>query len=352
MKKLFLFFCTNLCCAICFSQRIVNNTFLYDIDDSYSETDTVLIKNNIFVVKACRSSKTDDSSDSCFFYSQKTYDKSGRLIEWVKGDNLSENKIDFIVSVNRISDYLFEATVKYPLGSKMIPENFYVETLIKRTPKIVCLYKTDKNKNIFVRSVYTLDSNSNLIEIKRYDLGNKLVHIYYPFGSRKPKREWSDVSVSKQDSTVIHHVLYEENEFISHYVYNKKGKMIETKEINNTFSNGYNSFLRKIIIYDSDDQPIIRTTMDETNQLVAEERFYYRGKNLVRYTEDVDINDSLLQEEKIFNEFGKLVLYKTYNRYSGSLTEWKFYYDENGLLIKDKYFLDKVPKLRRMYSYE
>lgn len=349
---MFLLLCIILCYANCFSQRLENNTYLFDIDDSYNETDTVLIKNNLFAVKAYRSSKSDGSNDSCFFYSQKTYDKSGRLIELIKGDNLSDNKIDFIVSFKKISDLLFEAIVRYPPDSKMIPNNFYVDTVIKKTPKRVCLYKTDKNKNIFVRSVYTLDSNSNLIDIKRYDLDNKLVHIYYPFGNRKPKREWSDITVSKQDSIVIHYILYEENEFISHYVYNKKGKMIEAKEINHTFSNGDSSFLRKIIIYDSDDHPIIRTTMDETNQLVSEERFYYHGKNLVRYTEDVDLNDTHLQEEKIFNEAGKLILYKSYNRYSGSLTVWKFYYDDNGLLVKDEYFLDEILNLTRMYSYK
>jgi hypothetical protein len=43
MKKLFLFLGTILCCAICFSQKIVNNTYLFDIDDSYNEKDTVLL---------------------------------------------------------------------------------------------------------------------------------------------------------------------------------------------------------------------------------------------------------------------------------------------------------------------
>lgn len=352
MKRLLLFTGIILCCALCFSQRVVNNKFLFDIDNSYNEVDTVLLKNNLFTVTTYRCNKSDGSKDSCVLYSQKTYDKSGRLIELIKGDNLTENKVDYIVSFKKLSDLLFEAIVKYPPDSKMIPDNFYVDTVINKAPKRVCLYKRDKNNYIIVRSVYTLDSNSNLIDIKRYDSDNRLVHIYYPFGNRKPKKEWSDVSVSKQDSTVIRYVLYEENEFITHYVYNKKGRITEAKEVNNTFSNGDSSFIRKIIIYDSDDKQIIRTTVDEHNQLVLEERFYYRGKNLVRYTEDVDLNDNHLQEEKIFNEAGKLTLYKSYNRYSGSLTVWKFYYDDNGLLVKDEYFLDEILNSTRMYIYK
>lgn len=352
MRGLFLFTGLILCCAISFSQKVLSNTFLFDIDVSYNEVDTVLLNNNKFTVNAYRCNKSDGSKESCVLYSQKTYDRSGRLIDWIKGDNLKENKVDFIVRFKKISDLVFEATVKYPPDSKMIPHDFYVDTVIKESPKRICLYKSDRNKYIVVKSVYTLDINSNLIDIKRYDTGNNLVHIYYPFGNRKPKKEWSDVSVSKQDSTVINYILYEENEFISYYVYNKKGKITETKEINNTFNNGDSSLLRKIIIYDSDDQPIIRTTVDETNQLISEERFYYRGKNLVRYTEDGNVNDSILQDEKYFNELGKLVLYKSYNEYSGSLTIWKFYYDDIGLLKEEEYFLDGILKLTRKYSYE
>jgi len=352
MKKLFLFTCIILYYTICFSQRVVNNLTLFDIDDSYNEIDSVVLKNNLFAVNAYRCNKGEDSKDSCVLYSKKTYDKSGRLIELTKGDNLTQNNVDYIVSFKKLSDLLFEASVKYPPDSKMIPDDFYIDTVIKRTPKRVCLYKSDKNKYIYVRSVYTLDSNGSLKDIKRYDLDNKLVHVYYPFGDRKPKKEWSDVSVGKQDSTVIHHSIYDENEFTSYNVYSKKGKFIEARSVNNTFSNGYSSVIRKIIIYDSEGQPIIRTTVDENNQLVSEERFYYNGNVLVKYTEDDNVNDSILREEKIFNVAGQIVLYKSYNKYSGSITMWKYYYDGKGLLKKDEYFLNEIPQLTRMYSYK
>lgn len=351
MKKLILFTCIILCYTICLSQRIVNNLTLFDIDDSYNEIDTVVLKNNLFAVNAYRCNKSEGSKDSCVLYSQKTYDKSGRLTELIKGDNLTENKVDYIVSFKKVSDLLFEATVKYPPDSKMIPDDFYIDTVIKRTPKRVCLYKSDKNKYIQVRSVYTLGSNGGLKDVKRYDLDNKLVHIYYPFGDRKPKKEWSDVSVNKQDSTIIHYTLYDENEFISYYIYSKKGKFIEARTVNNTFSNGYSSVIRKIIIYDSEGQPIIRTTVDENNQLISEEKFYYNSNILVKYTEDDNVNDSFLREEKIFNLAGQIILFRSYNRYSNSITTWKYHYDGKGLLRKDEYFLDEIPQLTRIYSY-
>lgn len=352
MKNLFLFLCIILGATTCFSQKVVNNVVLFDIDDRYNEVDTVMLKNNISTVNAYRCNNSQDSKDSCSLFSKKIYDKSGRLIQLIKGDNLTDNIVDYFVSYKKLSDSLFESTVKYPPNSKMIPDNFYVDTVIKKTTKRVCLYKSDKNKYIYVRSLYTLNSNGNLIDIKRYDLNNKLVQIYYPFDGRKPKDEWFDVSVSKMDSTVIRYILYDENEFTSYIVYNSKGKITEIREVNNTFSNNDSSFIRKIIIYDSEGHQIIRTTVDENNQLISEERFYYRGKNLVKYTEDDNLNDSFIREEKIFNEIGQMVLYKSYNRYSRSVTIWKFYYDAKGLLTKEEYLLDEMPQLIRMYKYK
>lgn len=352
MKKLFLCTCIILCYTICSSQKIVNNLFLLDIDDNYNEIDTVVLKNSLFAVNAYRCNKSGNSKDSCVLYLQKKYDKDGRLIELVKGDNLTENKVDYIVSFKKVSDLLFEATAKYPPDSKMIPDDFYFDTIVKQRPNRVCLYKSDKNKYIYVRSVYVLDSSGGLKDIKRYDLDDRLVQIYYPFGDRKPKKEWSDISVSKQDSTIIHYSLYDENEFISYYVYSKKGEIIENREVNNTFSNGDSSLIKKIIIYDSGGQPIIRTTVDENNQLISEERFYYNGNVLVKYTEDDNVNDSILREEKVFNTAGQIVLYKSYNRYSNSITMWKYYYDGKGLLKNDECFLDEILQLTRKYSYK
>lgn len=233
----------------------------------------------------------------------------------------------------------------------MIPDDFYLDTIVKQMPTRVCLYKSDRSKYIIVRSVYSLDSTGGLKDIKRYDLNNRLVHIYYPFGSRKPSKEWSDISVTEQDSTVIHYTLYEENEYISYNVYSKNGKLIEARSVNNTFSNNYSSITRVIIIYDSEGQPIIRTNLDERSQLISEERFYYNGNVLVKYTEDDNVSDSLLREEKIFNLLGQIVSYKSYNKYSGSVIMWKYYYDGKGLLKKDEYFLDGIHQLTRMYSY-
>jgi hypothetical protein len=258
-----------------YSQRIVSNSLLFYIDDSYVETDTMVSKNNLTIADCYRCLKNTNGDDSCILVSQTAYDKAGRIIELLRGDNLSNKQIDFVVSYKWLSDTTMESIVKYPPSSTMLPESYYIDTLIKGSKRRIYLFKTDKNKDIHVRSVYSMDASGFWKEIKRYDLNNKLVEIYFPMGNNVPKQNWSEMAVSNYDSIITESWDYGDYIIRSKNVYSKKGALKEVWDMTRWSGRSDSSITRSVCYYNENGHLSVKNNIDQDNQLLSEIRLYY-----------------------------------------------------------------------------
>lgn len=333
------------------AQRVVNNIIFLDIDGDYNVTDTIISNNRLRNV-LCYQCKTDlFNKDSCLLTVRKRYDETGRLIELDNGGGKNENDFSVKISYRKISNVLYESITRYSLSSDVLPTDFYIDTTIKGKVEKVYLYKKDRDNRLYVKSHYILDSSGGLMLIKRYDLDNKLIHLYYPFGNSKPAQQLMETKVNEFDSAVTVKANYTENEVVSKFVYNKKGNICEVTEVNNTYANKKKSIEKKYVLYNFINQPIVRITLNEDNQLVLEERFYYDMGRLRKYTEDNDFQDSLLRVERVYNASGQVTLSKEYNKYNASTMTWKYIYNDKGLLEKEIYYLDDMIEIVRIYKY-
>ena len=124
--------------------------------------------------------------------------------------------------------------------------------------------------------------------------------------------------------------------------------LIEEIESNHSFQNNKTTIRKKVIVYNEDSKPTVKVTMDNENKFVAEERYYYRNKVLVRYTADDNLSDTVLSEERLFDDLGNIVLH---NDYSFGTT-WKYYYNASGLLEREEYFQGGTISYCRRYKYK
>ncbi len=72
----------------------------------------------------------------------------------------------------------------------------------------------------------------------------------------------------------------------------------------------------------------------------------------MRYTKDNDLTDSLINEERIYDENGNLVLFQqSPSDYPKTTYVWKYYYDKNGLKSYEAYFQNGEPQYKKIYKY-
>lgn len=135
MKKLFLSALIFAIYSVSFSQRVVSYRLLNDIDYDYNIVDSQMSKNNLSVVRVFRCNGNGNGNDSCILISLQKYDRDGRLIELTSGNDLAQNEVDYVINYKRLSDFLFETTVRFSCDSKIIPDDFYIDTIINNTPK-------------------------------------------------------------------------------------------------------------------------------------------------------------------------------------------------------------------------
>jgi hypothetical protein len=327
-----------------FSQRVVNNALIPDIDNYYFYTDTMVAKSNLNTVVCYRCWKKSNGEDSSIFTGETTHDKKGRLTRMIQPG--------FTVNYKWLSDSILESMADYPPGSNML-EYFYIDTLIKGRTRRVCLYRADKNKHIQVRSVYVMGSNM-WREIKRYDQDNKLVEINYPLGNvvAKEKQYWQETVNGKYDSVVTSNYLYDDYVNRSRKIYSKTGKLKEVWEIGRMLGRSDSSIIRSLRFYDADGRLIVQDDVDLDNQLTAELRIYYKDGKLIRYTSDDNFNDSLFAEQKMYNSAGQIIYASNYNPVSRSNFIYKYLFDDRNLLIRQEFYINDQLQYFQRYDYK
>lgn len=347
ISKFILLIVAILLCKSGYSQRIVDNKLLFYIDDAYIETDTMVSKINLKTADCYRCIKNDNGDDSCILITKTRYDSAGRIIELIKGNDLDKKQIDFVASYKWLTDTSMESIVKLPTGSTMISGNFDIDTIIKGKKKTICLYKADENKDIYVRSVYSMHGNGFWTEIRRYDLNDKLVEIYFPLGRNVAKRTWTEVAVGKNDSIITQSWDYDSYIIRSKNVYSKKGVL---KEV---WSQGQeDSFVfRSVHYYNDNGQLIVKNDIDQDNRLLSEERSFFKDKKLIRYTRDNDFNDSLFAEQVIYNNCGQPAYSSNYNSINGQNFIYKNFYDARHLLVRREYYINEDLQEYLRYEY-
>jgi hypothetical protein len=335
-----------------FAQRIIENSFLWYIDDSYQSIDTIASKNHINTVNCYRWSKNADGPDSVTLTSQKKFDSEGHVIELIQGDNLTNKQIDYMVSWKKLSDTTIESIALFPPVSKMISPYYFIDTVIKGASKRIGLFKEDKSKNIYMRSVCTAGSGFLWKEIKRYDLNNKLVEICYPQGNLKPREIVTNISVHEYDSVVTDSYIYDDYINKSKSIYSRKGTLKTIWNMTLWPGRSDSTLYGTMYYYDTEDRLVLKGNVDINNQITAEERFYYNGRKLTRYTRDEDFNDSLFAEQRVYNSAGQIVYSNSYNRFNGQNFIYKYLYDERGLLTRMEHYTNDELKYYERYEYK
>jgi hypothetical protein len=336
-------------CAKGHSQRIFNNVLWNDIDD-YNESDTSILKHSKYEIDLYDCPTNQTNKNSCIFYAKQKYDKTGKLIELIKGDNILENRIDYIVIYKKLSDSVFESKVTYPPNSTLIPEEIYIDSIIKGKSKKICLYAKDKNNYITIRSEYKIDANNEIDDIKRYDTKNNLIQIFYPY--LKPKRKLTDSLSTNDRNNITATEIFEKTIVISSTISDKKNRIVESSHISFNLENTYKSGSRNIFVYDDHNQLIKKLTLDEDNEFVAEEKYTYENRVMRHYTRQEKFDDSVMNEEKRFDETGKVVFSQSHPNFSKKIIAWKYYYNERGLSAKDEYYVNGVLNSTRVYEYK
>jgi len=333
-----------------FSQREVDNIQFENIDD-YGRFDSVVKKNKMNSLDLFVCPTDQFSKISCVLYAKKGYDESGRLKAFELGDDLNAGKVDYTVEYKKLSDTLYESVVKFSAHSAAIPTDLYIDTVVRGHSERFCLYMKDKDSNIVVKSLYAIDRDG-LVKINRYDLAGNLQQIYYPSGNKKPKEEWADSLTNKYSSTVVYNAIYDDSSFQSTVVYDKNRRIKETSYRNTTFSSGSRNESKQIFIYDSRDQLVMKLHVDENNHLNSEDRYTYKNGKLVRYTNHINLSDSLLNEDRRFDDAGRIIFVESHQASSQYTTVWKYFYNSGGLSTRNDYYINDKLKSTRFYFYK
>lgn len=317
-------------------QRLVTNLYLFDIDD-YSVIDTAIVRHNYHIRDSYKSSTDSFQIDSCIHYKREQFDSTGKLVELIKGSNLQQVKVDYAIKYKKLSDSLYETIVCYPPGSAEIPEAIYIDTVINKRPQRWCLYKRDKFDNIVMRSLYYTNHFSGL-KIERYDLDNRLIQEYYPYGNRQPKRESWDSTITQHQKTVTYQAIYDENQYTSVAISNGKNRVLESYYTNKGAHDRSDEKIRTIYVYDTAGNLIIKTTLNQDNELIEVEQYIYKQAVLIRYTRDTNLSDNDVNEEQVWNESGILILSRYRSQYTGNENTWKYATGKEGLTKRgDRY---------------
>jgi hypothetical protein len=354
MKLIFNFVLAGIAVLTCkpgYSQRILTNTILSYIDDSFVETDTMLSKNNLTTAACYRCMKNNDY-DSCVLVSQAGYDKFGRIIELTRGSDLINKLIDIIVSYKWFSDTTMESIAKCTAGQTILPGSYFVDTVINGRQKRMSLFKTDREGRIYIRSVYSINRDGFPLEIKRYDLNGKLVEIYFPAGNIQSNQNWIEVAVSSYDSIIISSWAFDNYINRRKLIYTPTGVLKEVWDWTKWRDRSDSIISRSVNYYDDNGKLIVKDEVDQNNRLLSETRLYYRNNKLIEYTSDHSFNDSLFDEQKKYNSSGQIIFSSDCNVYNGECFVFKYFYDDKKLLRRKEYYVNDELKYYQRYEYK
>lgn len=335
----------------CNSQRVLTNTILLYVDDFYVDADTIVANNNL-TTAACYQCLKNNGKDSCVLVSQARYDKSGRIIELIKGSDLKTKLIDFIVSYKWFSDTTMESVSRFLPGQTILPDNYYVDTVIKGKQKHMSLFKTDKDGNIYIRSIYLMNPGGGWKEIKRFDLNNKLVEIYFPVGCIQPKQNWTEVTVGDYDSIVTINWAFDNYINRRKVIYSPKGILKEVWDWTKWADRKDSTVPRTVHYYSDIGNLIAKYDIDMDNRILSETKLYYKDKKLIGYTSDHNFNDSLFDEQRRYNSIGQIIFSSECNSYNAECFVYKYFYDDRNLLMRKEYYVNDELIYYQKYDYK
>lgn len=335
------------------AQQVLTNHILFEIDDAYADIDTVTANRGFHVIDVFSCVGDSFNNDSCVHSVRYNLDSAGRLVGFIRGGDLAKKEIDFQFQCKKLSDTSYEMHLEYPPGSKMISDVFFIDTVIKEKSRHLPLYKYDKKGNLVIRSLYYPCKNNEL-KIERYDLNNKLVQISYPFWKSDTKSEWDDSVTTDLHKTVKYHSQHPEGKFTWGNVLSRDGRLLEIYYVNQGADSLDFNISKTMYVYDTAANPILKINLDKNNTFLSEDRFTYNGKNLVKHTTDYDLFDNDINEEKVWDEKGRLIMERSRPFFSLIATEttWKYFYRPDGLKDREVLYENGTLKATKFYRYK
>src|SRR4029077_1629007 len=126
----------------------------------------------------------------------------------------------------------------------------------------------------------------------------------------------------------------------------------EWSYFNTSYLDDFKDIQRSVTIYNEQNNPAIKETFDENNQFISEERYYYKGDIMIRYTKDENLGDSILNEEKIADNRGRIIMSRSRPNHSQKTTTWKYFFYPVGLNEKMEYYIDNKLVGTRVFRYK
>lgn len=349
MRNLLLLVCLHLFYIESFSQKVVYNILLNDVDE-YSSINLLAAKSGFRLLSSYRGVDSVFDINKSIHYAQQKFDSSGRRIELVKGDNLSLSQISFIISYKKVSDSVYETITRYPKDSKAIPDDFFIDSVINKRATRFCLFGNDKDNFVYVRSVYYA-KNPRYLKILRFDVKNTLKMAYYPHLNKAPNKESRDSALNAMGKIVFIHRTYEAIEQVGMDMYDKNNRVLETSYLDKDVDTYEETGNRSFFAYNHQGNVIMKITTGLNGELFSEERNYFKDTVLVRYTRDNDMTDDDVNEEYLYDEKGQLKSLRYKESHSSNETIWKFHRNNNGIPERDDLFKNGQYQLSKFYQY-
>lgn len=283
-------------------------------------------------------------------YFKSIFDTSGMLISFKKSTLKSFEIFSFHVTFKKVNDTVFESTVTYSPKSIDIPAIFKDQIKSANDSLDYPVFLNDSKGFLIIRSVYTLFDDGRIYEIKRYNIKDELVQIWYPIRKYKPRRLDSDTSIGLTGGINRGYTLFfEENKvLVSTEEY---GKRLKSKTIVNTkYSDSAISFLGEAFYYNDDGKCVLKLDTDEKHSLIGMTKYEYKGSFMIRkeYYEA-----SLFNPKKIWKysqKNGSMIYFEDVSNKDFIFSQ-SFVYDQSGFRISVISNLNGRMTSRQTYKY-
>lgn len=301
------------------------------------------------------------------------YDRKGRISKIIHFSNKFDDTIPYTICYNWLSDTAIEAKIFY---EKNYEKGKKAEKYVKdgqTWKRTIILSRADSGRRYFTRTLIILDNKLEINTISYLDCEGQVYQVICPFKSENEtylnKTDKTDTIIEggkiksitntfKYPKQTINSRVLEDYSFQSQSIFYYDSTDRVKERISTCTINNNSSFWKTIYTYDDNNR--IKTIQDIDsieNFKGNREDFYYNNfGQLIRKTIDKNENDSLIDQEYIFNGDTTIYNYRfkkfKYSTQETIVVQWQ-YKDFKGLELEHLIFVDnKITKFGTIYKYK
>jgi hypothetical protein len=341
MKLIFFTILALNICHAAFSQRIVSNSYLPDVDEPFRRNKK-MVENNFRVIRYYDCPDSFFSKSQCRCTVKEIYNDSGGIIKLQKGKNIDNGLLHYTVNYVSTTDTICEVIAVFTARYADSVPYFHIDTVVRGKNERKSIYPKEPNGGVYIKCSVYFDKGDNSIahKVLRFDRNNVLREIYYPLGGNRPIiKSATDSVLTSISKTYYYHAYYQENEYHSFKKISLKGQILETGYSNITYNSG-NDSQRTIYLYNDSSQLVYKYTVNDDNQVTQAEEYFYENSCLVKYRRNSDFRNTGENELRVYDADGQLLeLTEKGSWHSDPIWRWNYIY-EHGLQVRTDYFLN------------